>query len=68
MVVWDQTLVCTGTIIPFAKPKLYSIPRFENEKEKNKNNKNNFTDYGYMTHLSVGGKFFKFCVLAVSAV
>ena len=29
-------LVCIGTIIPLLKPKLYSILRFENEKEKKK--------------------------------
>ena len=68
MVVWDRTLVCTETIIPLTKPKLYSIPRFENEKEKNKNNKNNFTGYGYTAYLSDGGRFFKFCVLAVPTV
>ena len=68
MVMWDRTLVCTRTIIPLTKPKLYSIPRFENEKEKNKNNKNNFTGYGYTACLSDGGRFFKFCVLAVLAV
>ena len=50
------------------KPILYSIPKFENEKEKNKNNKNNITGYGYTGCLSDGGKIFKFCVLAVLAV
>ena len=29
-------LVCIGMIIPLSKPKLYSILRFENEKEKKK--------------------------------
>ena len=68
MVVWDWTLVCTGTIIPLTKPKSYSIPRFENKKEKKKNNKNNFIGYGYTTCLSDGGRFFKFCVRAVPVV
>ena len=52
MVVWDWTLASIrpselplfipvffsfgGMIIPLPKPKLYSIPRFENEKEKKK--------------------------------
>ena len=55
MVVWDWTLASIrpselplfipvffsfgGTIIPLLKPKLYSIPRFENEKEKKKKSK-----------------------------
>ena len=54
MVVWDWTLASIrpselplfipvffsfgGMIIPLPKPKLYSIPRFENEKEKKKKN------------------------------
>ena len=86
MVVWDWTLASIrpselplfilvffsfgGTIIPLLKPKLYSIPRFENEKEKNnnKNKNNNFTCYGYTTCLFDGGKFFSPCACSSSGL
>ena len=85
MVVWDWTLASIrpselplfipvffsfgGMIIPLPKPKLYSIPRFENEKEKKKKTKNNnFTDYGYIACLSDGGRFFFVNVVAVPVV
>ena len=60
-------LVCTWTIIPLSKPKLYSILRFENEKEKKKKN-NNFIGYGYMACLFDGGRFFFVYVVVVLMV
>ena len=85
MVVWDWTLASIrpselplfipvffsfgGTIIPLLKPKLYSIPRFENEKEKKKKTKNNkFTSYGYRGYLFDGGRFFFVYVVAFPVV